>query len=825
MMPLLRPLFRNQTLRKRNRRPAASVPYGRRLAFENLEPRAMLSATLLNTPTWLERGPAPIHNSTSVDLNGNGDGDFADVAVGAIQAIAVDPTNANHVFVGTVNGGIWETGNVNATNPVWGTTTDQLPSLAISAIAINPANTNHVYAGTGSLSSDNLEGGQPVGLYRSFDGGTTWTQLGFDTFHGLQIQSIVPTSLRTIFVAASPPESRGSGAGGGVYRSDDFGVSWVRLSGTSGTFLPNAPATDLVSFAVNSTTVGFYAAVPFSGIFRSTDGGARWQNITNNLSSSIASAFQIDLSISPVSGQPVYAGLLGSGGHLINVFRSARGTDGIDNNGNFLIDEPAEATWQAIAHTPPDIGIDNGTFHFAILADSTLNDVVYIGGSGELESGVSRLFRGNSSTQTWTPLSQPVASNTAPHPDVRDLVFSGSSILRADDGGIYRLVNPRGISILPPTVWQSAIGNLRNSEVISVALDDQNNDFTADDVILAGIFDNGIDQRSATGQWTEIFGGDGLIVQAFDAGTPTDYAATQFSVGSRIDNGFPPRVNGCSLNTFLTPQFDPTIPFKVAYQVHGETPIGSSRELERGCTNLSTVRTASHRLAAWIIRVRFRLPNRFQGSPDWCFRWRTGASPTLRLPMWVRILATSSSVARQAGPSSRRLSAAVIANEGSGSTHSPLDIVLDTNKPQLAYAVTNSGVYMTQNMFDWQPITDDLAGLTLPGSELNLRSIALVNDDTTSITDDVILVGGLGGVFRRKVAAPAGPKWSEYGQRLPNTLVSDIEYDAQQHTCSGHARPRRVDDFQRAQHDWIGISPPGQRNHRSGYDSNRSQCQ
>ncbi len=90
---------------------------------------------------------------------------------------------------------------------------------------------------------------------------------------------------------------------------------------------------------------------------------------------------------------------------------------------------------------------------------------------------------------------------------------------------------------------------------------------------------------------------------------------------------------------------------------------------------------------------------------------------------------------------------------------------------------------MTLNMLDWRPITDSLNSLALPGSGINLRTIELVNDNTTSIDDDVILVGGLGGVFRRRVAIPPGPNnWSEYGRALPNTLVSDMEYDLRSDT-------------------------------------------
>src|SRR5262249_34478618 len=150
---------------RRHQRKTSVVPYGRRPTFENLERRTMLAVTLLNTPTWVERGPDPLTNTPGVDLNGDFRTDPGDVAVGAVEAIAVDPTDANHVFIGTTNGGIWETSNVNATTPVWTTTTDQLPSLSIGAIAFNPVKSNIIYAGTGSFSSAR-KGGSAVGVYR-----------------------------------------------------------------------------------------------------------------------------------------------------------------------------------------------------------------------------------------------------------------------------------------------------------------------------------------------------------------------------------------------------------------------------------------------------------------------------------------------------------------------------------------------------------------------------------------------------------------------------------------------------------------------------------
>src|SRR5262245_18269259 len=106
------------------------------------------------------------------------------------------------------------------------------------------------------------------------------------------------------------------------------------------------------------------------------------------------------------------------------------------------------------------------------------------------------------------------ATGTRPHPDVSDLVFSGSTSLRATDGGIYRHLNPLG----PGTKWQSAIGNLRDTEIYSVALNNRSNTNTADDDILIGTQDNGSVKLTPDGQWTTVQGGDGTEVQVFDGG-------------------------------------------------------------------------------------------------------------------------------------------------------------------------------------------------------------------------------------------------------------------------------------------------------------------
>src|SRR5437588_3002 len=100
---------------------------------EPLEFRRLLSISLGGIPTWAAEGPAPITDGGTSATGGNVLGPTAATSLksGAVNQIAVDPTNSKHVFAATVNGGVWETNDFTVANPVWTTATDRMPSLAI----------------------------------------------------------------------------------------------------------------------------------------------------------------------------------------------------------------------------------------------------------------------------------------------------------------------------------------------------------------------------------------------------------------------------------------------------------------------------------------------------------------------------------------------------------------------------------------------------------------------------------------------------------------------------------------------------------------------
>lgn len=186
--PATRPLSPSSARRLANRRKRSRhTPL-----LEILEDRLVMSST------WVAQGPGPIIGGGNVEGITSPDGPNPEA--GAIAAIAASPTNANLVYVGGVNGGIWKTTNATGATPTWTNLTDQaLPAQSINALALSPldATGNTAFAGTGSTSSYGFDGAPGFGVARTTDGGATWSVLAGATFAGRIINSIVPTSITT----------------------------------------------------------------------------------------------------------------------------------------------------------------------------------------------------------------------------------------------------------------------------------------------------------------------------------------------------------------------------------------------------------------------------------------------------------------------------------------------------------------------------------------------------------------------------------------------------------------------------------------------------
>jgi photosystem II stability/assembly factor-like uncharacterized protein len=197
------------------------------------------------------------------------------------------PGKPNEYLTGAVGGGVWKTENAGRT---WHPIFDAAPIASIGAIAIAPSDPQTIYVGTGEadMRSDISFGD---GVYKSTDGGATWRNIGLGDSRQIGRILVDPRDPNIVLVAALG-HAFGPNPERGVYRSTDGGGTWKKVLGKN----DDTGAIDLCSDAANPQVI--YAALwqtrrppwnvyaptsgPGSGLYRSTDGGLTWNQITGH---------------------------------------------------------------------------------------------------------------------------------------------------------------------------------------------------------------------------------------------------------------------------------------------------------------------------------------------------------------------------------------------------------------------------------------------------------------------------------------------------------------------------------------------------------------
>ncbi len=202
-----------------------------------------------------------------------------------VSAVVGVPGKPHEYFFGAASGGVFRTrdGGVHWT-PVF----DDQPVLSIGALAVAPSDANVIWAGTGEAHiRSNVSLGN--GVYRSSDGGDSWTHVGLTATGRISRIVVHPEDPYTAWVAAlghlyGPQEARG------VFRTEDGGATWQRVlfvdEHTGASEIVMSPANPRLLFAgmwqMRIWTWGRESGGPGSGIFRSLDGGDTWERIEGN---------------------------------------------------------------------------------------------------------------------------------------------------------------------------------------------------------------------------------------------------------------------------------------------------------------------------------------------------------------------------------------------------------------------------------------------------------------------------------------------------------------------------------------------------------------
>ncbi len=356
---------------------------------------------------------------------------------GRVTAVAGIPSQPQTYYFGATGGGIWKTTDGGFQ---WLPVSDgQLATGSVGALAVSESDPNVVYAGMGEACiRGNASPGD--GVYKSTDAGRTWKHMGLEKTQQIGAVVVNPRNPNIVFVAAlghqfAANEERG------VYRSTDGGVTWKQVL-TRG---PKAGAVDIVMDAMNSnvlyasfwevyrTPYSLESGGPNSGLWKSTDGGDTWKDLTHATGMPRGMQGRIGVTVSPANADRVWAIVEAEDG---GVYRS-------DNGGT---------SWTRV-NQQRDLR-QRAWYYTHIYADPKNADSVYV-----LNTGV---YRSNDGGRTYSTI-------VTPHGDNHDLWIDPNDpnrMIESNDGGA-------NISTNGGRTWSSE-DNQPTAQFYRVALD---NDF------------------------------------------------------------------------------------------------------------------------------------------------------------------------------------------------------------------------------------------------------------------------------------------------------------------------------------------------------------
>lgn len=286
---------------------------------------------------------------------------------GRALAVTGVPGQPDHFYFGAVDGGVWESMNAGRT---WTPIFDNVKDVAsIGAIAVAPSDTKTLYVGTGEadMRSDIAYGD---GMYKSTDGGATWTHIGLDDTRQIGSIAVDPQNANVVYVAALGHQY-GPNAERGVFKTTDGGKTWRKV-------LYKNENTGAISIAIDPQhPQTLYAALwqtrrppwntyppsngPGSGVYKTTNGGATWTQLTHGLPAKVG---RVGLAVAPSDPSRVYA-------------QVDTGSDVAD--GGVYRSDDGGATWTHMAGGKSQQRIwERGWYFGRITVDTKNPNVVYV---------------------------------------------------------------------------------------------------------------------------------------------------------------------------------------------------------------------------------------------------------------------------------------------------------------------------------------------------------------------------------------------------------------------------------------------------------------
>jgi photosystem II stability/assembly factor-like uncharacterized protein len=230
---------------------------------------------------------------------------------GRTRAATGVPGEPNVFYVGQVNGGVWKSTDYGRT---WQPVFDDQPTQSIGAIAVAPSDASTVYVASGEgLHRPDLSVGD--GIYKSTDAGKTWQHLGLRDGQQIPALAVDPRDANRLF-AAVLGHPYGANEDRGIYRSTDGGATWKKVlykdANTGGSDVKIDPQhPDVIYASLWESRLGPWEDGnqydgAHGGLFKSTDGGETWRQLTKGLPEGLA---QVNIAIAPSDPNRLYVTL------------------------------------------------------------------------------------------------------------------------------------------------------------------------------------------------------------------------------------------------------------------------------------------------------------------------------------------------------------------------------------------------------------------------------------------------------------------------------------------------------------------------------------
>ncbi len=394
--------------------------------------------TQTDDSNWISLGPTDFANQATSISN-----------IGRVNSIIVDPNNPNTYYSGAPAGGIWKSTDAGLN---WTPLIDGLPQIGVSGIAIDYNDSNTIYIATGD--DDNGESFS-VGVFKSIDGGVTWSQTGLNPTN-------TPSRMNDIYINPSDSNMLWVATTSGVYKTIDAGTNWTRtLTG------------NIRDIKINPGNPNIIYAVSSSKFYKSTDAGDSFVETGTGLP---LTSDRLVIDVTPANNEVVYVVRAETSTRIVKeIFKSIDSGETFTQTTNTV--DVAEGRTQA-------------WFDLALAVSDVDENEIYI--------GVVDIWKSINGGDTVTKVNNWAVHNVSyTHADIHLLRFYNSELYAGTDGGFFKSTD--GAATFTDLTIGMEIGQFYR---ISVSQQTSGK-------IAGGLQDNG-GFGFANSQWNNYHGGDGM---------------------------------------------------------------------------------------------------------------------------------------------------------------------------------------------------------------------------------------------------------------------------------------------------------------------------